>query len=91
MSVSEITSLVIMLYEYLYNKGNRIEAAYLQELDNHYKHMFNARPERYISSPELLDLIESKARFDQFVEIQKDIYEILSLYKKSAFGDSAHE
>lgn len=87
MSINPTTQLVLLLYEYLYNKGNRIEQDYLDMLDRHYATMFSHQPDRYVRSSELLELLEQKARFDHFVEIQSEIYDLLSLYKPGSVNN----
>lgn len=89
MAVNELRSFIIMLYEYLVSKGSRLEADYIELLDFHYRDMFASRPELKVSTYDLTKLIESKAKFDEFCEIQKELHEIISLYKSSAFGDKA--
>lgn len=89
MAVSELSQLVIILYEYLYNKGNRIEKSYNDLLDFHFRDMFSSRPELRLDNYDMLRLVEAHAQFSQFCEIQKEIYDILALYKKAAFGDPA--
>ena len=44
-------------------------------------------PERHIQSETLLNLIESKARFEEFQRIQKEIYELLQLYKPGSVNN----
>lgn len=88
MSVSETRQLIILLYEYLYNEGNRTEAAYYNSFDKTYRDLFSSHPERRISNERFLECIERKAQFDKFCQVQKDIYDILSLYKDTAFSDS---
>ena len=89
MAVNELRALMIMLYEYLVSKGSRLERDYLDLFDSYYKLLLSSRPERRFSSADVLQLIETKSKFDEFCEIQKDIYQILSLYKNAGFGDSA--
>lgn len=88
MAVDNLKQLMIMIYEYVYNEGNRVERDYYETLDKHYQHMFSARPERYVTSADLVEIIERKAQFDRFCKTQQDIYKILSLYKNAAFSEN---
>lgn len=88
MAVNELRSFIILIYEYLVSKGSRLEAEYIELLDYHYRDLFASRPELKVTTYDLTKLIESKARFDEFCEIQKELYDIISLYKKGAFSDN---
>ena len=87
MSVNPTTQLVLLLYEYLYNKGNQLEKSYIDELNSHYKDMFSHRPDLVVDSFDLLKLIETKAKFLMFMDIQKDMYELLKLYKPGTMNN----
>lgn len=87
MSVNPTTQLVLLIYEYLYNKGNQLEKAYIDELNSHYKDMFNHRPDLVVDSFDLLKLIETRAKFLMFMDIQKDMYELLKLYKPGTMNN----
>ena len=81
MSINPTSQLVILIFEYLYNRGNRIELEYQQMLDRHYRDMFQRQPERYITSAELIELVEKKAQFDEFCTLQRELYNLLELYR----------
>lgn len=81
--MSELRDLILILYEYLYLTGNRLEDEYLRIIDQAYNTLFQHRAEKYIDSYEMLRLIETKARFEEFCKIQADIYKILSCYNNN--------
>ena len=81
----ELRSLVFLLYEYLYNKGNRLESDYINRFDECYKILFSSRSHSFSDSFQFLELIQAKARFDSYCDIQKELYEILRIYKPDKF------
>ena len=87
MAVNPTTQLVYLIYEYLYNRGNRLERDLLVLVDNYYHDMFSRMPERNIHSDELLELIQTKARFDEFCNIQRDMYMLLKSYQPGGYNN----
>ena len=81
MSVNPLTQLVLILYEYLYSKGNRLEKNYIDLLDQHYRNMFSSRPEKLINETDMLEIIRKKTEFDSFMQIQKEMYDLLKEYR----------
>lgn len=80
MSINPLTQLTIVLYEYLYNTGNKLEYEYRQRLEEYYRGLSRIRPDLYVDNNDLLNLIVSKSRFDEFCAIQSDIYRLLKTY-----------
>lgn len=87
MSINPTTQVVLLIYEYLYSKGNRLEKRYLDLLDLHYKHMLHVRPERVLRDDDLIELIRCKSEFDLFMQIQREMYEILKEYRPGSVGN----
>lgn len=87
MSINPTTQLVILIYEYLYNRGCRMELEYHKALDYHYRDMFQRQPEKYITSEELVKLIEKRAQFEEFQIVQKELIKLLDLYKPGSVNN----
>ena len=79
MSVDPVKQVILMLYDYLYHKGNRIEKAYFDEVDRYYNQV-NRYRHTFINRDDMLRLIELETAFKTFTDIQKDIYDILRSY-----------
>lgn len=86
MSINPLSQLTVMIYEYLYHTGNTLENELYKRYNDYTKSMMSRRPMRYISDSELLNLIIAKARFEQYCEIQADLYKVLKIY-----GSVEHE
>ena len=87
MSINSTMQLLLLIYDYLYTHGNKVELTYRELLDKHYADMFRSNPVKYIKSDELFELLQAKARFDEFNAIQKDMYQLLEFYKDSYKGE----
>lgn len=79
MGIDPVKQVILMLYDYLYHKGMRIEKEYFDEVDRYYTQV-NRYRHRLIDRDNMLRLIELETSFKTFTEVQKDIYEILSTY-----------
>lgn len=84
MAPDRLRQLVLFLYEYFYNNEVRFENEYLSMLNKHYIHMTARYPERYLQDLDMLELIQKKAHLEMFLTIQKDIYDILNLYRPTS-------
>ena len=87
MAINSTMQLLLLIYDYLYTHGNKVELTYRELLDKHYADMFRANPVKYIKSDELFELLQAKARFDEFTVIQKEMYQLLEFYKDSYKGE----
>lgn len=85
--INHTSQLLFLIYEYLYNKGNRIERDYFQALDAHFSNMFSHQPEKYVRDYDLLNLIIKKSQFEHFLEIQSEMYDLLSLYRPGSINN----
>ena len=56
----------------------------MELVDKYYHDMFRRMPERHIHNDDMLYLIETKARFDEFCDIQREIYSLLKTYNPGA-------
>ena len=84
MLIDPVRQLTILLYEYFYFNGAKLEKEYIELLERHYNNMFQRFPERYTRDDELLWIIRKKVEFEEFVKIQSDIYKILKSFDNSA-------
>lgn len=84
MPIDPVRQLTILLYEYFYFNGAKLEKEYIELLERHYNNMFQRFPERYTRDDELLEIIRKKVEFEEFVKIQSDIYKILKSFDNSA-------
>ena len=81
MAINSIDQLITIVYEYLYNHGNRIELEYRNLLDEHYRALFSRQPDKYIYSDELVKIIEMKSRVEEFNTIEKELFTLINFYK----------
>ena len=81
MPIDPTKQLVTLLYEYFYFNSARLEREYIDELEQHYRNMFQRFPERFVHEDELLEIIRKKARLEQFQSVQNDIHKLLKYYE----------
>ena len=86
MSIDPVKQVNLMVYDYLYNKGLRIEKAYFDEVDRYYNQVNHFRY-NLINRDDMLRLIELETAFKTFTDIQKDLYEILRSYDSFVKSD----
>lgn len=87
MPIDPVRQLTILLYEYFYFNGAKLEKEYIELLERHYNNMFQRFPERYIREEELLEVISKKIQFEQFLRVQTDIYQLLKTFDSSNTDD----
>lgn len=81
MAVDELRSLIIMLFEYFYCFNNRLENDFYQSLDKLWLSLFDHKNDSRVTDYELLNVIKLKSQLDICLKVQKDVYEILNLYR----------
>lgn len=87
MSIDPTTQLVFLLYEYIYNRGCKLEMEYHQLIDNHYKNMFFRHPEKHVTTYELIELVEKKAQYEYFQTVQKDLMMLIDTYRPGSINN----
>ena len=87
MPINPTTQLVFQLYEYLYNRGCKLEMEYHQCLDKHYKDMFFRHPEKHVTTFELIELVEKKAQYEYFQTVQKDLMMLIDTYRPGSINN----
>ena len=81
MGIDPVKQVIIMIYDYLYHKGLRIEKQYFDEIDRYYNQVYRNR-HILINREDMLRLIELETAFKTFSEVQKEIFDILRSYDK---------
>ena len=81
MAIDSKEQFITIVYEYLYNHGNRLELKYKNLLDDHYRALFSRLPEKYIYSDELLKIIEMKSRVEEYRTIEKELCQLIQFYR----------
>ena len=84
MSIDTTRQLVILIYEYFYFNGARLEKEYIEMLDRYYWSMFQRFPEKHINDYELLQIIKKKYEIEEFRKVQDDIYRLLKFYNTAS-------
>ena len=90
MPIDPTKQLITLIYEYLYNRGCKLEAEYHQCLDTHYKNMFFRHPEKHITTFELIELVQKKAQYEYFQTVQRDLQLILKYYEINSSDDTQY-